>query len=302
MKTRLGINTGFALNRYPEAEEWTRIVGEFLGLRYVQLTATLLNPSLPEKIISSQAKKIRRAAADHGIRIQHTFTDAYTQLNHLAHPDEDTRKYWVGWFKKFAEISAELGAESMGSHLGIFSVRDMKDPKRREFVFRETLHGWAEISDHAKAAGLKYLTWEPMSIPREQGETIKEAERIHRALSRVTSIPMKMCLDVDHGLKTSGNPDDINPYAWIKAFGKEAPVVHIKQTYGAKGGPFPFTAEYNKDGIVKPEKILAALKEAAADDVLLALEINAPGREPWESTFLDSMKASVDYWRAYVKD
>jgi len=300
-KFRLGINTGFAINRFPEPEEWVRVVGEFLGLRYVQFTATLLSPSLPENIIQAQVRRIKKSTSDYGVSIPHTFTDAYTQLSHLAHPDKEVRKYWIEWFKKFVDISAELGAESMGSHMGIFSTRDIKDEKRRQFIFEENLRGWAEISDHAKAAGIKYLTWEPMSVAREQGETLAEAKRIHEAVNRATSIPMKICLDVDHGLKTSGNPDDINPYAWIKIFGRDLPILHIKQTYGAKGGPFPFTPQYNREGIVNPEKIIAALEESGVEDCLLAFEISGPGRESWESNLLDDIKVSVDYWRNYVK-
>ncbi|MGC9054682.1 MAG: hypothetical protein ACP5KS_12465 [Candidatus Hydrogenedens sp.] len=40
----LGINTGFAINRFVEPDDWTRIVSEELGLQVVQFTADLLNP------------------------------------------------------------------------------------------------------------------------------------------------------------------------------------------------------------------------------------------------------------------
>jgi len=43
-KFKLGINTGFATNRFPEPEVWLRIVGKDLGLRCVQFVADLLNP------------------------------------------------------------------------------------------------------------------------------------------------------------------------------------------------------------------------------------------------------------------
>lgn len=302
MDLRLGISTVFAPTRFPEPEEWARIAGEFLGLRYVQLTASLASPFWPESIIHKQIAQIKHAAAEYNVNILHTFTDPYVQLNHLAHPDEAVRKFWVSWFKKFAEISAELGAESMGSHFGIFSVRDIGDEKRREFVFRENVSGWAEISDHAKSAGLKYLTWEPMSVPREQGETIEETKRIQEEVNKVTAIPMKICLDVDHGLPTQ-NPDDTDPYAWIRAFGAEAPVMHVKQSYAPiKGGPHPFLPEHNEKGRIHAGKVIAALKESGAQDCMLTLELNAPGREPGESQLLDWLKTSVEYWRQYVKD
>ena len=37
MAFSLGINTGFALNRYSEPEEWTRIVGEVLNYHYMHM-------------------------------------------------------------------------------------------------------------------------------------------------------------------------------------------------------------------------------------------------------------------------
>jgi len=36
MNLELGINLGFAINKYIEPEEWARIVGEDLNLRHVQ--------------------------------------------------------------------------------------------------------------------------------------------------------------------------------------------------------------------------------------------------------------------------
>ena len=47
----LGINTGFAVNRYAEHSVWTDIVGNELGLEVVQFTADMLNVDLPNKII-----------------------------------------------------------------------------------------------------------------------------------------------------------------------------------------------------------------------------------------------------------
>ena len=127
MSYRLGINTGFAVNRFSEHEEWTRIVGHELKLRYVQLTADMINPALPDSIIKSQIIKIKDSSLIFEVDIRSTFTGAFTRVNHLAHPDKATRKYWIEWFKRFVDISVELGAISMGSHFGIFTSKDDKD-------------------------------------------------------------------------------------------------------------------------------------------------------------------------------
>ena len=36
---RLGVNTGFATNRFVQPDDWTAIVGETLGVRIVQFAA-----------------------------------------------------------------------------------------------------------------------------------------------------------------------------------------------------------------------------------------------------------------------
>ena len=58
MSYRLGINTGFAVNRFSEPEEWTRICGEEIGIKYIQFTADMLNPDLPDRIVKSNIDRI----------------------------------------------------------------------------------------------------------------------------------------------------------------------------------------------------------------------------------------------------
>ena len=123
MSYRLGINTGFAVNRFSEPEEWTRICGEEIGIKYIQFTADMLNPDLPSRIIKSNIDRILKSCQKHDLVIQSTFTGAFTRVNHLAHPDSEIRLYWIDWFKKFVDLSTRLGAFSMGSHFGIFTAR-----------------------------------------------------------------------------------------------------------------------------------------------------------------------------------
>lgn len=300
MKARLGINTGFAINRYPSPSEWIPLVAETFGLKLVQFTADLLNPSLPSDIIRSQIKAINELKKEHGIEIKHTFTSSFTRVNHLAHPDEQTRKYWAEWFCRFADISVELGAESMGSHFGIFSVNDLKDPKVMKERFSQVVDGWHRIASYAKKAGLKYLAWEPMSIPREMGETTAEAKRIHKAVNDGSALSFKLCLDVDHGDVASKDPKDTDPYAWIKEMGKETAMFHMKQPLKDKRGHYPFTPENNAQGKITPEKFLSALQDAGIGDIDLLLELSFREREPFESNMIRDIKTSVEYWRPHV--
>ena len=101
---RLGINTGFAVNRYSEPEEWIRIVGDELGLNIVQFTADMLNVDLPMDIVSKQVNRIQKACQLYNVEITSTFTGAFTRVNHLAHPDPDIRRHWVDGFKGFVDL------------------------------------------------------------------------------------------------------------------------------------------------------------------------------------------------------
>jgi len=296
---RLGINTGFAVNRFSEPEEWTAVVKK-AGAKYVQFTADLLNVSLPDKIISEQLARIKQSCADNELTIRSAFTGAFTRVNHLAHPDKEIRDYWVNWFKRYVDLAVEMGATSIGSHPGIFTQKDDLDPERREERRSQNIESWHEVGKYAKAKDLEYIAWEPMSISREQGETIAEGRRLQDDLNKNAPIPFKICLDVDHGDLSSPNPDDIDPYKWLENFASESPQIHLKQSLTDKGGHWPFLAEYNAKGKIQADKYLEALASCGVDDVDLILELSFRERQPQDSSVLRSLTESVDYWQKAI--
>lgn len=300
MSYRLGINTGFAVNRYVEPEVWARIVGQDLGVRYVQFTADLLNPSLPDIIIDKEIKKIREACAKYNVNINNTFTGAFTRVNHLAHPDKDHQAYWIEWFKRYVDITVALGATSMGSHFGIYTATDNNCTDRRSERRQQNIENWHTVGKYAAEKGLNYISWEPMSIKREQGETLAECRKLQDDVNVNAPIAFKICLDVDHGDVCSPNPEDINPYAWLREFAKESPLIHLKQTTTNKGGHWPFTKEHNQVGKILPEKVLNTLKSVDVDDVDLILELSFREREPTDSNVIPVLKESVAFWRDWV--
>jgi sugar phosphate isomerase/epimerase len=303
LNLQLGINAGFATNRFPEPEVWLRIVGEELDLRCCQFVADALNPFLPQAVVDEQAERIIENAARYNVRIRTAFTSAFTRVNHFLHPDAKVREAWFEWFKRLFDLAARFGAEGAGSHFGILSVSDNSDPDRRRERLGEGFDRWQRLAEYGAEIGLKYVLFEPMSIPREIACTIAETQEImDRFESMAMPIPMRLVLDVDHGDVASPNPDDTDPYAWLRAFGKVAPVVHLKQSTRDKGGHWPFTPEYNENGIVTGEQVLDALEESGAEDVQLILELSHREREPTESRVLSDLKASVQYWRRFVKD
>jgi len=153
---------------------------------------------------------------------------------------------------------------------------------------------------HYEEKGKQYLSWEPMSVAREYGETIAETKKIQKRFEDC-ALPMKLCLDVDHGDVMSTNPDDTDPYAWLRAFAKESPLIHLKQSLKDKGGHYPFTPEINVQGKILAEKVIRTLQESGCEETLLLLELSFREREPFDSRILDDVKTSVAYWRQFVK-
>jgi sugar phosphate isomerase/epimerase len=301
MFVRLGINTGFAINRFPEPDDWTSIVADELGLDTIQFTADLLNPFLPESLVRRDADRIRDLCARKNISVQTTFTSAFTRVNHLLHPDPETRRVWLDWFKRFITLSVQLGAEGAGSHFGILSSRDNANAETRERRIAEGVAGWRELSAFGAALGLKYLLFEPMSIPRELAETIPATRDILNRCQEGFVAPMLLCLDVDHGDLQSSDPADTDPHAWIRAFADVSPCIHIKQSLRDKGGHYPFVARYNEQGKIVPGEILDTMRAAGIKECTLLLEISHRERWPADYTVVEDLKESVEYWRPAVE-
>ncbi|ANE48242.1 D-erythrulose-1-phosphate dehydrogenase [Paenibacillus swuensis] len=294
---KLGINLGFAINKYVEPHVWTKIVAEDMGLKYVQFVADLLNVFLPEEVVKEQVHLINENTAKYGLEITSTFTSAFTRVNHFMHPDAAMRKVWLDWFKKFAQISTEMGAKSTGSHFGILTFANYDDPKRREYIIEEGLKHWKELSWHCRDLGMEFLMFEPMSIPREMANTVADTKELLERLNDGAGLPFKICLDVGH----APHPNDRDPYRWVRELGKDSPIIHIQQTELNHSRHWPFTEEYNKVGIVLGEPLLEAIEASGAEEAELIFEIGH--REAWGSEFkiIQDHVDSVNYWRQFVK-
>jgi sugar phosphate isomerase/epimerase len=265
--------------------------------------ADLLNPWLPQDLVDEQVAKISENAAKYDVAVRTTFTSAFTRVNHIMHPDRHTREVWFEWLKRFFDLSARLGAEGSGSHFGSLSVTDNADPARRRERLAEGLQTWRRLAEYGAGLGFRYILFEPMSVSREIAHTIQETREILDAFDSMDMpIPMRLVLDVDHGDVASPDPADTDPYAWLREFGSESPVIHLKQSKRDKGGHWAFTAEHNADGKITGEQVLAALGESGAEEATLVLELSHREREPAESRVVADLKASVDYWRQFVPD
>lgn len=301
MKLTLSLNTNPLVNRFADPADLIETVARDIKIRDLQLTHEFINPSWPAPVIRRMTREMQAAMGRTGVRVTSGMTGPYGRLNHFGHPDRDVRRYYTDWFKTFADITADLGGVSVGTQFAIFTYKDFDDAARREELTAIAIDCWAEVAEHAKAAGLKYVYWEPMSVGREFGETIAEAMKLQDRLTAASmAVPMWMMADIDHGDVTSPNPDDVDPYAWARAVPKVSPIIHIKQSLMDKGGHRPFTAEFNAKGRIHPEPLLAALREGGAAENEICLELSFKEREPSDRQVIEQIAESVAYWAPHI--
>ncbi|OUD09587.1 aminotransferase [Marivivens niveibacter] len=301
MPLTLSLNTNPLVNRFAEPTDLIETTARDLRIRDLQLTHEFINPSWPAPVIRRLTRDMDRACQRTGVRCTSGMTGPYGRLSHFGHPDADVRRYYVDWFKTFADIIADLGGKSVGTQFAIFTYKDYDDPTRRENLIQVAIDCWAEVADHAKSAGLDYVYWEPMSVGREFGETIDEALKLQNRLTAADmAVPMWMMADIDHGDVTSSNPDDTDPYAWARAVPKVSPIIHIKQSMMDKSGHRPFTAEFNAKGAIQPDPLLQAFAEGGAVDNEICLELSFKEREPNDRQVIDQIAESIAFWAPYI--
>lgn len=301
MALTLSLNTNPLVNRFAEPEDLVNAIARDIRIRDIQLTHEFINPSWPAPVIRRLTRDMGRALRRSGARVTSGMTGPYGRLNHFGHPDADVRRYYVDWFKTFADIIGDLGGTSVGTQFAIFTFRDYDDPARREALLQIAIDCWAEVAEHARSAGLDHVFWEPMSVGREFGETIGECMKLQDRLAAAhMAVPMWMMADIDHGDVTSPNPDDTDPYAWARAVPKVSPTIHIKQSMMDKSGHRPFTAEYNARGAIQPEPLLAAFAEGGAVDNEICLELSFKEREPNDRQVIPQIAESVAFWAPHI--
>ena len=301
MALSLSLNTNPLVNRFAEPDDLIDAIARDIRIRDIQLTHEFINPSWPAPLIRRLTRDMDRALDRTGARVTSGMTGPYGRLNHFGHPDADVRRYYVDWFKTFADIVGDLGAKSVGTQFAIFTYKDFDDAARREELIKIAIDCWTEVAEHAKAAGLDYVFWEPMSVGREFGETIAASMALQDRLTDADmALPMWMMADIDHGDVTSTNPDDTDPYAWARAIPPVSPIIHIKQSMMDKSGHRPFTADFNAKGAIQPAPLLAAFAEGGAVDNEICLELSFKEREPNDRQVIAQIAESVAFWAPHI--
>ncbi len=302
MSFSLSINTNPLVNRFAEPEDVISVLTDEIGIGHIQLVHEFINPSWNGATVKRLTDRMAKACSSKRAKITSIMTGPYGRLNHFVHPDAEVRDYYVAWFKGMADIAADLDCPAIGTQFGIFTFRDYDDPARRAQLMQVALDCWRSVADHAQSRGLTWLFWEPMSVGRELGHTLAATQELQDWINAAKlPIPLKPMVDIDHGDVTSPNPADVDPYTWAQAFATQSPIIHIKQSTMNKGGHWPFTAQYNKDGRITPEKLLAEIETGGGANNELCLELAFREREPTDRSVVAALRESVAYWAAHTK-
>lgn len=292
---RLGVNTCFAVKRWPEPEVWAAIVRDELGLSVVQHSLDLVDLDVPLDMARNQLLEARAACDDAGLDLHSTFTGlaAYSS-NLLLSPSAAARHRALEWYRRVVELTAAAGAAATGGHIGALSVTDAADPERRASLLAGLRAGVASLAAHARKVGLQYLLVENLAAAREPStmawveELLDDGDAEH--------VPVRLCLDVGHQCVPGTAGDERDPYAWLRRMGAQAPVVQLQQSDAGADHHWPFTEECNRRGRIDGRRVLDALEASAATQVALVLEIIPPFEED-DHQVLRDLVASADYWR-----
>lgn len=300
---RLGVNTCFAVKRWPNPSSWAALVRDELGVDLIQHSLDLVDLDAPEDELRGQATDVASACAAYALELHSTFTGlaAYSS-NLMLHPDRDFRDRASGLYRRIIDFTAATGARSTGGHIGAFSVQDWADLPRREFLTGELRHRLRHLAEYAKSRGLESLMVENLASIREpstiDGVVSLLAQGDHDA------VPIVLCLDVGHPCASPASPGSTmerNLRVWAGHIDPFAPVVQLQQSDGIADRHWPFTTTTNATGIIVPGALLDALDASGATDIALILEV-IPPFEADDRTVLSDMAESLSYWRLALSE
>jgi sugar phosphate isomerase/epimerase len=295
-RIHLGINTCFAVKRWPEPDVWIPIVVETLGLRHCQVSFDLVDPLLDQAASLAYAEAVRTKARHAGLTVHSAFSGlAAYSWSGLLHPDRALRAAAMRWYEQAIDVTAALGADLGGGYVGAFSVRDVGNAERRRVLLTELAQRLHDLTLHAAQRGLRGLLVENMAVPREWGHTIDEA-RVLTAMGAPEGVPIVLCLDLGHPCPLNTGTASDDPLAWLREPWTQTPVLHLQQTDRTGDHHWPFTDAYNARGIIHPQPVLEAIQQWPATDVFMFLEIIHPFEAADEAVLRD-LRTSVQYWQ-----
>lgn len=293
----LGFNCNCFTNRYDEPEEWTRVCAD-LGVRHVMFNVDLIDPYWSWDVQRALCDRTLESCRKYGIRIHASFGGHHNHQHYLGHPDPGARKEAERFFRSAIRQSAYLGAKSFGTCFAIQTVRCNNDPRLRREIMEDAIAAYHRLAEYAAEVGLKALSYEMTSVPRETCCTFAENDEVLQRCSGM-AVPIRICLDVGHR-NLAGSEEEADHLSWIRRYGNLCDVIDLQQTDRTASRHWPFTEEFNTKGIIRGQEVVQAVEDSGAGEILLAFELRSAAFHPQEYDHIRILSDSVNYWRQWV--
>ncbi|HPE95092.1 MAG TPA: TIM barrel protein [Bacillota bacterium] len=299
-KILLGFNGNCFTNRYDEPEVWTKICKD-MGIHHVMFNVDLIDPYWSWDTQKALADRTLEACDKNDVKIFSAFGGHHGHQHYMGHFDKAARREAVDFFKRAAKLTAYLGGKSFGTCFAIMTDRCNRDAALRREIIESALASYAQVAEYGAEVGLSSIAYEMTSVDRESCATFEENDYILER-GRDMAIPLHVCLDMGHrNMHTT--PQEASHIEWIRRYAYCADVIDCQQTDMQASRHWPFTPEYNEKGVIRGDEIVKAITDAKPDhDILLSFELRSAAFWPQDNGHLSILRASVDYWRQFVKD
>jgi D-erythrulose 1-phosphate 3-epimerase len=270
---KLGLNLSFATKRWLRPEILAKMIKNDLNVHYVQFTWDLVDPWWPAEKRDVLAKQWSEAFSKEGLKITGTFGGlaSYTYA-HLLAPTHEQRQIALEFFKRGVDLTAVMGADTIGTPIGGMSHEDANDERKRAELYEIALGYIRELAAYAKIKGLKKILIEATPLLTEFPHSPEASVKMMKDLEGTTDVPVRLLLDWGHALFKPLLKEEADMTLWLKQCHPYVDAIHLQQTDGLLDRHWDFTSE----GIITPELIKSVTKECGADDIIQYLEVVTP--------------------------
>lgn len=267
---KLGLNLSFATKRWLKPEHLARLCAEVFRVSSVQFTFDLIDPWWPRLKRRELAAAYREAFQSHGIEIASAFggVASYTYAQLLA-PTQEQRDISLAFWKRAVDLTAELGAKSIGTPIGGMSYEDWHDPAATRALYLSAQEALIELAAYAKAKGLTEILIEATPLPAEILCTPQAARQFVAELDGKTAVPVRLLIDWGHALCVRVPKTSHDMAQWLAICAPYVGGIHLQQTDGLWDRHWDFTV----DGMVTPALLREVAAQAGIEDVTQYLEV-----------------------------
>jgi D-erythrulose 1-phosphate 3-epimerase len=328
-RIHLAIDNCFASKRWTTPRAWMQHALDF-GIPQIEASAdTECDPLYtPPDALRDWLDAVKTAASQTGAKVANFYSghSSYATLG-LAHPDARVRDHMQHrWLGGMIDMASALGA-GLGFFCHALDQSILADADRYKAAMNDLYTRLGQLAVRARDAKLPYISVEQMYSPHQPPWTIAGSCTLLREAWQRSGAPMYLTIDVGHavgqrsflrsasasaiddGRELYAQPKDGDPYAWLSALGAYSPIIHLQQTDGTASAHRPFISKFNATGIITPERVLRALKDAydaplasddlppTVDDIWLTIEVFSGTAQPYDD-ILANLRETAAYWRA----